>query len=124
MNGYSVYGDGGLYLYEAMFRSEPEYPEHEIELTSGIKVISGKKAREAIRALGSETRWDIYSIIKHRTAHIDEIARKLGKNKSTISRHVEALVKAGIVKTVNIEGSRGTRKQVCPSSNRLYLDIS
>ena len=118
-----VEGEGGRGLHEARFRSEPEYSDGDEALTS-LKVFSGDRAREAILALGSETRWKIYSLVKDQPAHIEQLARSVGKDKSTVSRHVDALVKAGLVKTVKVEGSRGTWKRVCPSSNRLYLDLS
>jgi predicted transcriptional regulator len=115
--------EGGRGLHEAKFRSEPEYSDQDEALTS-LKVLSGARAREAVLALGSETRWEIFSLVKDQPAHIEQLARSVGKDKSTVSRHVDALAKAGLVKTVKVEGSRGTRKRVCPSSNRLYLDLS
>ena len=90
----------------------------------GLKVLSGERAHNAVLALGSETRWRIFTLIRDEPTHIEELARAVRKDKSTVSRHVDALARAGLVKTVEVEGSRGTRKRVCPSSNRLYLDLS
>ena len=110
-------------LYEARFDSQLEDPEYDDAMT-GLEVLSGERAREAILALGSETRWTIFSLIRTHPAHIEELARAVGKDKSTVSRHVDALAKAGLVRTVKVGGSRGTRKRVCPSSHRLYVDLS
>ncbi len=75
-------------------------------------------------ALGSETRWEIYSLIRSKPSHIEGLAERVRKHKSTVSRHVEVLEKAGLVKTLAVEGSRGARKNVYPTATRLLIDLS
>jgi len=89
-----------------------------------MRVLSGKRAHEAIKVLACETRWDLFNSVQRQPSHIAELADKLDKDKSTVSRHVDALEDAGLVRTATVSGERGAKKKVYSLSPRIVIDLS
>jgi len=75
-------------------------------------------------ALGSRTRWAIFTTVRDNPSHIGNLAKVIKKNKSTVSRHVDVLERVGLVRTVTVDGRRGKKKKVYPVAPRIYLDLS
>ncbi|AEC51794.1 ArsR family transcriptional regulator [Pyrococcus sp. NA2] len=67
-----------------------------------VMVISNK---EQLRALSDPTRMKILELLRSHPMSVAEIAEKLGKDKSTIYRHIRALEEAGLVEEVEKIGN-------------------
>lgn len=53
---------------------------------------------KACRALGDETRMNIFKLIKHKNFCVGAIAQKLGISQSAVSQHLRVLREAGLVR--------------------------
>ena len=68
---------------------------------------------EFFNAIASETRIKIIRMLGRRKMNIKEIAAELGLSSAIVTRHVQLLESAGIVKCESIAGKRGTQKLCC-----------
>jgi len=53
---------------------------------------------KACRALGDESRMNIFQLIKHKNFCVGAIAQKLGISQSAVSQHLRVLREAGLVR--------------------------
>jgi len=60
---------------------------------------------EKVKALSDETRFRILRLLRQRPMTIWELSMAIGKDRTTIYRHVKALEKAGFVEEVGSEGN-------------------
>ena len=61
-------------------------------------------------AIASETRIGILQMLDKRKMNIKEIAGELGISSAIVTRHIQQLENAGMIKCENIAGKRGTQK--------------
>ncbi len=60
---------------------------------------------EKVRILSDETRFKILQLLRQRPMTIWELSMALGKDRTTIYRHIKALEKAGFVEELGSEGN-------------------
>jgi len=72
---------------------------------------------EKVKALSDETRFKILQLLRQRPMTIGELSILLGKDRTTIYRHVKALEKAGFVEEVGTEGN----EKLYARTARLFL---
>jgi len=78
---------------------------------------------ELFRALGCYTRLEILRLLSRREMNINELRKELDVNLPTISKHVQALEKAGLVESEYMAGQQGTQKKCRLSFRRLLVDF-
>ncbi|MGQ9541563.1 MAG: ArsR/SmtB family transcription factor [Armatimonadota bacterium] len=66
---------------------------------------------EIFKALASDTRLRILRLLAEGDLNVNEIARALGLNYPTVSKHVQALEQAGLVDSEYMAGSQGAQKR-------------
>lgn len=66
---------------------------------------------EIFKALASDTRLRILRLLTERDLNVNEIARALGLNYPTVSKHIQALEQAGLVDCEYMAGSQGAQKR-------------
>lgn len=59
---------------------------------------------ERIKVLSDQTRFQIVSLLRERPMSVGELAELLGKDRSTIHRHIKALEDAGFVEEIGRDG--------------------
>lgn len=77
---------------------------------------------DVFKAMGSETRQMILEVINGGVKRPSHIARKLGKPRSTVEKHLKVLLGAGIVEKIpelNERGQLSVRYEVQPVAYRL-----
>ncbi|MDI3476029.1 MAG: hypothetical protein PWQ79_1808 [Thermococcaceae archaeon] len=72
---------------------------------------------ETVKVLSEETRFRILQLLRLRPMTIKELADAIGKDRSTISRHIKALENAGLVEEFEAFGN----EKVYSRSARLFL---
>jgi predicted transcriptional regulator len=75
-------------------------------------------------ALGSETRINILEILKSGDKNIGELANSLGISSAIMTRHINMLEQAGLIKTINIRGKRGIQKLCTLSEDEFTLVLN
>jgi len=72
-----------------------------------------EELQRVAEALSNETRLQILKTSRdHREINHQEIAKLIGKSSGTVSVHMKALVRAGILEDVKLKGLRGRIKKV------------
>lgn len=66
---------------------------------------------EIFKALASDTRLRILRLLTERDLNVNEIARALGLNYPTVSKHIQALEQARLVDCEYMAGSQGAQKR-------------
>ncbi|WP_048152591.1 ArsR/SmtB family transcription factor [Palaeococcus ferrophilus] len=59
---------------------------------------------EKVKLLSDQTRFRIVSLLRERPMSVGELAELLGKDRSTVHRHIKALEDAGFVEEIGREG--------------------
>jgi predicted transcriptional regulator len=75
-----------------------------------MKIDISSKNITFFNALGSETRINILEFLKDGNKNIGELANSLGMSSAIMTRHINMLEQAGLIKTLNIRGKRGIQK--------------
>ncbi|WP_099209420.1 ArsR/SmtB family transcription factor [Thermococcus henrietii] len=60
---------------------------------------------EKVRVLSDETRFKILRLLRQRPMTVWELSMEIGKDRTTIYRHIKALEKAGLVEELGSEGN-------------------
>jgi len=60
---------------------------------------------EKVKVLSEETRFRILQLLRQRPMTIWELSRAVGKDRTTVYRHVKVLEKAGLVEEIGTEGN-------------------
>ena len=76
-----------------------------------------------LKALASEPRVQILSLLKQHTLNINELADKLALPQSTVATHIAILEKAGLITTENIKARKGTQKLCHPAFKELLIQF-
>jgi DNA-binding transcriptional ArsR family regulator len=82
--------------------SEPRVPDYELP----DEVVADQPVQ--LKALADETRLAILDLVLERAATVTELARALGKPKSTVAHHVDVLRRAGLLRVVSTRRVRAT----------------
>jgi|YelNatPaOPRAMG01_1025707.scaffolds.fasta_scaffold03378_6 predicted transcriptional regulator len=82
----------------------------------GIMIVNieDKDSIKVLRALASERRIKILSLLRDKRLNVSEIAKKLGMPQSTIAIDIEILKEKGLLTVETIPGERGLQK-ICSS---------
>jgi len=72
---------------------------------------------EKVKVLSEETRFRILQLLRERPMTINELSEILGKDRTTIYRHVKMLESAGLVEELEVQGN----ERVYARTARLFL---
>jgi len=72
---------------------------------------------ERVRVLSDETRFKILQLLREHPMTINELSDAIGKDRTTIYRHIKILENAGLVKELEVHGN----ERVYARSARLFL---
>ncbi|ASJ08180.1 transcriptional regulator [Thermococcus siculi] len=72
---------------------------------------------EKVRVLSEETRFKILQLLRMRPMTISELSEVIGKDRTTVYRHVKTLEKAGLVEELESQGN----EKVYSRSARIFL---
>lgn len=94
-----------------------------MEDTGTILVINPLDDIDKLKALASETRIQILSLIRQKKLNINEIAEKLGLPQSTVATHIAILEDAELIVTESLKARRGTQKLCSPSFQEILVQF-
>lgn len=80
-----------------------------------IIVINPLEDIEKLKALASEPRLEILSLLKKQPLNINEIADQLEFPQSTVATHISILEESGLIETKSIKARKGTQKVCYPA---------
>ncbi|WP_407428490.1 ArsR/SmtB family transcription factor [Treponema sp.] len=83
--------------------------------TDSLIVINPLEEIEKLKALASEPRLEILSLIRKQSLNINEISEKLNLPQSTVATHISILEEAGLIETRSIKARKGTQKLCYPA---------
>lgn len=86
-------------------------------------VVDGDGALDVLRALSSETRLLILSLLSHRVMNVSDLTRALGLPHSTVTFNLKQLEQAGLVQVQYTPGTRGRQKLVSKRYDELLLKL-
>ena len=93
---------------------KPVVPDYEladtVELTDPLQV----------QAIGNQLRTTILGLLHERAATVTEIARAVGRPKSTVAYHVEVLHEAGLVRVVKTRRVRAIEERYYGRTARMF----
>ena len=93
---------------------KPVVPDYELadtlELTDPLQV----------QAIGNQLRTTILGLLHERAASVTEIARAVGRPKSTVAYHVEVLHEAGLVRVVKTRRVRAIEERYYGRTARMF----
>ncbi len=89
--------------------------------TNEILVIDPIHDLETLRGLASETRIKILGLLHGEARNVNEIGALLGLPQSTVSANIAILERAGLIRTENLKGKKGTQKVCYPVYNELVI---
>lgn len=72
---------------------------------------------ERVKVLSEETRFRILQLLRNRPMTINELSNSLGRDRTTVYRHVKILEEAGLVEELEVQGN----ERVYTRSARLFL---
>jgi predicted transcriptional regulator len=72
---------------------------------------------EKVRLISDETRFKILQLLRQRPRSVGELSMLLGKDRTTIYRHIKALERAGLVFEIGVEGN----ERIYGRTARLFL---
>ena len=79
-----------------------------MENENSVLIIKPLEDIKKLKALASEPRIQILSLIKERPLNINEIAEMLQFPQSTVATHISILEEAGLINTNNVKARKGT----------------
>ena len=86
-------------------------------------VAEGEKATQVLRALDSETRMLIFSLLSHEAMNVSELAQALDMAHSTVSTNLKALEEAGLLVVQYLPGTRGSQKLVAKKYDEILIKL-
>ncbi|WP_297477205.1 winged helix-turn-helix domain-containing protein [Thermococcus sp.] len=72
---------------------------------------------EVVKVLSEETRFKILQLLRERPMGISELSERLGRDRTTVYRHVKTLQRAGLVEEIEEHGN----EKIYSRSARLFL---
>lgn len=82
------------------------------------------KTLESIKALASGPRLRILNLLNNQPLSVSEIAKELGLHLSTVTLHIAALEKAGLLIAEHKPAKRGTQKLCARNYTQINLELS
>ncbi len=74
------------------------------------------------KALSSETRWKIISLLRDKNMDVSRIAESLKQTEANISAQVKILEQAGLIKSHYEPGDHGVRKVCEPAVKQVIIN--
>ncbi len=92
---------------------------------SGNRVlnIEGESATRVFKALSSETRILILSLLSHNVMNVSELTAALNLPHSTVSGHIKHLEEAGLLHIEYMPGTHGTMKLISKRYDSVMVDL-
>lgn len=78
---------------------------------------------DKLKAIASEPRVQIISLLRKRVRNINEIAEDMGLPQSTIASHIAILEKAGLIRTETVKAKKGNQKICHPAFEELIIQF-
>lgn len=93
--------------------------------TSGIRklTVEGEAALTVLRALDSDTRMMIFSLLSHEGMNVSELAEAMGMAHSTVSTNLKMLEEAGLLVVQYVPGTRGSQKLVAKRYDEILIKL-
>ncbi|RIH87482.1 ArsR/SmtB family transcription factor [Calidithermus roseus] len=93
--------------------------------TSGNRrlTVEGEAAVPVLRALDSETRMLIFSLLSHEGMNVSELAEAMGMAHSTVSTNLKMLEEAGLLVVQYVPGTRGSQKLVAKRYDEILIKL-
>ena len=86
-------------------------------------VINPLEDMAKIKALASEPRVNMLSLLREKTLNINEISAALGLPQSTVATHISILEEAGIIITESIKAKKGNQKLCRPAFRDILIQF-
>ena len=86
-------------------------------------VINPLEDMAKIKALASEPRVNMLSLLREKTLNINEISAALGLPQSTVATHISILEEAGIIVTESIKAKKGNQKLCRPAFRDILIQF-
>ncbi len=74
-----------------------------------------------VEALSSITRLNILRLLYEEELSVTELSERLHLSKGTVSTHITALERAGLVESSYVPGAKGVKKVIKPKVDRVIL---
>jgi predicted transcriptional regulator len=81
------------------------------KLSSHALNVKGRESAEVFKALGSETRLEILTLLAGGYRNINEIGLELSLSQPTVTKHIQILEQAGLVTSEYMPGTQGMQKR-------------
>ncbi len=78
---------------------------------------------EKLKAIASEPRVQIISLLRKQVRNINEIAEDMGLPQSTIASHIAILEKAGLIRTETVKAKKGNQKICHPAFEEIIIQF-
>ncbi|MDX2003666.1 MAG: helix-turn-helix domain-containing protein [Meiothermus sp.] len=93
--------------------------------TSGNRrlVVEGERAQAVLRALDSDSRMLIFSLLSHEGMNVSELAEALNMAHSTVSTNLKMLEEAGLLVVQYVPGTRGSQKIVAKRYDEILVKL-
>ncbi|MBS1709904.1 MAG: metalloregulator ArsR/SmtB family transcription factor [Armatimonadetes bacterium] len=88
-----------------------------------LKELSAHESVAIFRALGSTTRAKIVELLSVREMNIGELSTALGLTQPSVTKHVQVLEEAGLVRSDYVAAPQGTQKKCRCVFERLLVDL-
>lgn len=85
--------------------------------------VEGETALPILRALGSDTRMMIFSLLSHEGMNVSEIAEAMGMAPSTVSTNLKMLEEVGLLVVQYVPGTRGSQKLVAKRYDEILIKL-
>jgi predicted transcriptional regulator len=79
---------------------------------------------EKLKAIASEPRVQIISLLRKRVRNINEISEDMGLPQSTIASHIAILEKAGLIITETVKAKKGSQKLCRPAFEEIIVQFA
>lgn len=92
---------------------------------SGVRqlVVEGERAQAVLRALDSDSRMLIFSLLSHEGMNVSELAEALNMAPSTVSTNLKMLEEAGLLVVQYVPGTRGSQKIVAKRYDEILIKL-
>ena len=91
---------------------------------NSILIIDPKSDLKILKGLASAIRLDILALVQSKPKNVNEIAESLRLPQSTVATNIIVLEKAGLVKTQNVKGKKGTQKMCYAVYTEMVVKLS
>ncbi|BDP43914.1 transcriptional regulator (plasmid) [Deinococcus aetherius] len=88
-----------------------------------ILTVDGEVSLPVLKALGSETRLLILSLLSHNVMNLAELTAALGLPHATVSFNLKHLEEAGLLHVQTVPGTRGTQKLISKRYDELHVRL-